>query len=912
MRAIAAVLAAAMCAVAAGAQTPEQRPGRVAGQVVDASTGSPVGDASVQIAGSSRGASTSIDGRFSITGVPEGAVSIVVRRLGFAPKTVTGVVVPGGGTVEQNVALRPAAVRLTSEVVTASAERGTVSEALDRQRTAIQIVNSVTAEQITRSPDADAAAAVSRVSGVTVQGGKFVFVRGLGERYTTMSLNGARIPSPEPEKREVPLDIFPSALLQSITTSKTFTPDQPGDFSGADVDLRTRDFPLRRVVSYSTSTGFNSAAGAALPVAPTTGPEWIGLAGSARRLPQDVRTATESPSATQADINRAIRSFRDVWTPRTGGAVPSTGAAISAGGQTPLGGLRLGYVASASYTRSQEVRRDETRALAVPDSRGGTRPYDVFRGQTGSIGVLWGGLLNLSTLLGPRTRIALNNTYNRSADNTASVDAGVREDFSYPTRRSLLDFVERSVRSNQLRVEHSLGESQQLALAVTSSGVRRSEPDRTEVQYVQETDPATGQPLPYALFSFNPDGARKTFGELREDALSGRVDYTLSVLRLGVAARATNRRSDTYSFSILSRNVPYSVREQSPEAIFSGPYVADTANAFYILRNSAGGSYTARDRVSAAYAMLTLSPREWLKIIGGARVEHANLTVTSASVLGGTNVARLNTTDVLPSLALTFALGESHNLRVSASQTLARPEYRELSPITYRDVLAERDIFGNANLKRTLIQNYDTRWEWYPRAGEVVSAGVFAKHFTQPIEQVDVATSGASQISFVNARAANDYGVEGELRLRMDRIARPLAPLTAFTNATVIRSRIDLSGDRLSALTNRVRPMVGQAPYVVNAGATWQSSSGRASGTVLYNIVGKRIVSAGVTPLPDTYEQPRAVLDASLQIPVFARVALKLDGKNLLDSPFEVRQGTVTRNRYRLGRAFGLGLRWQP
>lgn len=912
MRAIAAVLAAAMCAVAAGAQTPEQRPGRVAGQVVDASTGSPVGDASVQIAGSSRGASTSIDGRFSITGVPEGAVSIVVRRLGFAPKTVTGVVVPGGGTVEQNVALRPAAVRLTSEVVTASAERGTVSEALDRQRTAIQIVNSVTAEQITRSPDADAAAAVSRVSGVTVQGGKFVFVRGLGERYTTMSLNGARIPSPEPEKREVPLDIFPSALLQSITTSKTFTPDQPGDFSGADVDLRTRDFPLRRVVSYSTSTGFNSAAGAALPVAPTTGPEWIGLAGSARRLPQDVRTATESPSATQADINRAIRSFRDVWTPRTGGAVPSTGAAISAGGQTPLGGLRLGYVASASYTRSQEVRRDETRALAVPDSRGGTRPYDVFRGQTGSIGVLWGGLLNLSTLLGPRTRVALNNTYNRSADNTASVDAGVREDFSYPTRRSLLDFVERSVRSNQLRVEHSLGESQQLALAVTSSGVRRSEPDRTEVQYVQETDPATGQPLPYALFSFNPDGARKTFGELREDALSGRVDYTLSVLRLGVAARATNRRSDTYSFSILSRNVPYSVREQSPEAIFSGPYVADTANAFYILRNSAGGSYTARDRVSAAYAMLTLSPREWLKVIGGARVEHANLTVTSASVLGGTNVARLNTTDVLPSLALTFALGESHNLRVSASQTLARPEYRELSPITYRDVLAERDIFGNANLKRTLIQNYDTRWEWYPRAGEVVSAGVFAKHFTQPIEQVDVATSGASQISFVNARAANDYGVEGELRLRMDRVARPLAPLTAFTNATVIRSRIDLSGDRLSALTNRVRPMVGQAPYVVNAGATWQSSSGRASGTVLYNIVGKRIVSAGVTPLPDTYEQPRAVLDASLQIPVFARVALKLDGKNLLDSPFEVRQGTVTRNRYRLGRAFGLGLRWQP
>ena len=166
------------------------------------------------------------------------------------------------------------AAQLTAQMVTAAAERGSVSEALDAQRTATGVVSAVTAEQIAKSPDGDAAAAVKRVSGVTVQDGKYVFVRGLGERYTTSSLNGARVPSPEPEKRVVPLDMFPAGLLQSIKTAKTFTPDLQGDFSGALVDIKTREFPARRSFSFQAGSGYAAGAtGAQVASATSTGGE---------------------------------------------------------------------------------------------------------------------------------------------------------------------------------------------------------------------------------------------------------------------------------------------------------------------------------------------------------------------------------------------------------------------------------------------------------------------------------------------------------------------------------------------------------------------------------------------------------------------------------------------------------------
>jgi outer membrane receptor protein involved in Fe transport len=260
---------------------------------------------------------------------------------------------------------------------------------------------------------------------------------------------------------------------------------------------------------------------------------------------------------------------------------------------------------------------------------------------------------------------------------------------------------------------------------------------------------------------------------------------------------------------------------------------------------------------------------------------------------------------------LNFTLSDPHQIRVAASRTLARPEYRELSPILNRDVLGGQGFRGDTSLVRTLISNFDVRWEWYPNPGEMLSVALFAKHHDRPIEKVEVPTSGTSVLSFINAESAENFGVELEVRKELGNFAEFLNPLSVFGNLTLMTSEIRLGESAAASATNSNRPLAGQAPYIVNAGITYASNDSRASATVLYNRVGKRITAAGPNPLPDVYEMPRDVIDLSLRLPLFGSLGAKLDVKNLLDSPVEQRQGAVTRLRYTTGRVATLGLAWR-
>jgi len=906
----------ALCAAPAAAQTGF---GRVVGRVVDGETGQALTGAQVTVEGTNVGTLSGVDGRYILVRVPAGTHSLRVVYLGHGEKTVEGVVVPADEAVVQNVSLVSTAIELEGVTVSAARENGSVSAALNAQRSAVGVTSATTAEQIARSPDGDAAQAVQRVSGVTVRDGKYVFVRGLGERYTTTSLNGARVPSPEPEKKEVPLDLFPSGLLEAITTSKTFTPDQPGDFSGAAVNLKTRSFPARRMFQVSLSGGANSrATGKDIPFPVTTGGEWLGMAASKRTLPTQLTNVEDFSRLTQSDVNLLIREFPRDWLFNQQAGQPDVSGSLSFGGEDPLFGHRFGYAGALSYSRSQEAHQGEIRARAVPgDAQGTPVPYNTFVGNTGQTSVLWGGLLNLSTYLGRGTKLQLNGTYDRTADNSAHLDWGTLEEFQQvdSVRRTSMRYVERSVRSLQLRGEHQIGERQKVTWSGTSSAVSRTEPDRSDLAYGYEFAP-TGERLPLAWLGFIPEAAKRTSGDLSEDALSGQLDYELTLgeasVKVGGAYRDTQRDAHSVSYNLRALGLDAAQRAASPDDLFYGAYTDGNATKIALEPNSSGGTYSAKDRVSAGFAMLEVPIGSRLRVIGGARVERWNLEMaaepTSRAVV---DITRTNT-DVLPSLAMNVKLSENQTLRLSASQTLARPEYRELAPISYRDMLGEREVFGDSSLVRTLVRNYDARWEWYPTWDEVVSIGLFAKRFTDPIEQIDVATSGVSQLSFINARSATNYGVELELRKRLGFLSPGLEPLAFSANATLMRSRINTSNSTLSALTNDNRPMVGQAPYVVNAGLTYTSESDALSATLLFNVVGKRITSAAVTPITvDTYEQPRNLLDFSVRFPLKDGITGKFDAKNLLDAPYEELQGDVVRYRYTLGRTFSLGVNWK-
>ncbi|MGH7459490.1 MAG: TonB-dependent receptor domain-containing protein [Longimicrobiales bacterium] len=915
------VLVLAICAVASRASA--QETGRVVGRVVDATTGAGITSAAVQVVGKQIGVLTAVDGRFVLPAVPAGTVTLRVSSIGFAAKVVTGVVVEAGGVVEQSITLETEAIQVDVLEVTAAAERGSVNRALDQQRTATAIVNAITAEQISKSPDGDAAAAVQRVAGVTLMDNKFVQVRGLGERYTTTSLNGARIPSPEPEKKLVPLDLFPSGLLETITTSKTFTPDQPGDFTGASVDIKTREFPAELTQSLSTSFGWNSAAsGRTIFAAPIAGGEWLGFSAAERGLPAELRAAGNfSGNPSQTEINTFVNSLRNAWSPNGANGRPNTSLGYSIGGNGPVFGQQLGYVLSGTYSYGQEVRENERRAQAQPGTDGGTNEFDRYDGSTGRTSVLWGGVLNASTLLGSHSRIALNTTYNRSADNEARQETGKSENYGgLPLQVTRLRYIERSVGSAQLLGEHEFGDRSRITWAMTGSGVSRAEPDRSEFVYAIEKDPVTNAPLPPVWFSTANEGAVRTFGDLTEHAYEGTFNYRLALgsarqnqVKVGGLFRTTHRDSDNRAYSITAQTLDRASRELQPEQIFDGRFAGPGMSVFRVLPLFQGGSYTADDRLLAGYMLVDWGLGERVRLITGARVEYSDVELVTEPTVGAPIATNPSYTDVLPAVTLNYQLSDRQNLRFSASQTLSRPEYRELAEFQYRDVIGGDNIIGNADLGRTLVKNLDLRWEFYPSSGEVLSIAAFGKFFQDPIERVYLGTSGTRIISFLNAKGAQNYGVELEARKRLGFLNERLESLTGFVNATLMQSEIEI-GDESSGASriNDKRAMVGQSPYVINAGLTLAPAEAGYSATLLYNVVGKRIVNASERPLPNVFEQSRHALDLALRLPVYGPVSAKLDVKNLLDSSYEVTQGTVTRERYNAGRVIAAGISWRP
>jgi TonB-dependent receptor len=383
-------------------------------------------------------------------------------------------------------------------------------------------------------------------------------------------------------------------------------------------------------------------------------------------------------------------------------------------------------------------------------------------------------------------------------------------------------------------------------------------------------------------------------------------------VKLGGLYRSTDRDADSRAYSISAAAAPLSVRELGAEQLFDGRFTQGAQSVFDLAPLGQGGSYDATDRLNAGYLMTVLAFTDRIRFIGGARVEHDKVEVNASSTLGSRVSTQKNWTDVLPSAAVNLKLTETQSLRLSVSRTLARPEYRELSPIISRDVIGGDNVQGDPDLQRTRIANADLRWEWYPSSGEVVSIALFGKQFDKPIERVyRPVGSGARTVFYLNADGADNYGVEVELRKSLAFMTGALEPLTAFTNVTVMESKIKL-GETSASATNKDRRMVGQSPYVVNAGLTYAPLRGRTSATLLINRIGERIEAAGDQPLPDVIERARTAVDFSLRFPVINAISGRIDAKNLLDDPYETVQGTVIRESYRSGRVFQLGLVYRP
>jgi hypothetical protein len=885
---------------------------------------------------------TEADGRFRFTVAPA-TYRVIFSYQSYSVLSRDAVVVGPGATVELSVTLTPKPLQLQGVDVKGEEVHGTEGSALTQQRKAPFVSDAVTAEQISKTTDSNAAEALQRVTGLSVVDGRYVYVRGLGERYSSTQVNGASVGTPEPNKRVVPLDIFPSSALDQVTVQKTYTPDQEGEFAGGLIQLRTRDFVEGKAFAQNLSTGYSAGTLSRKRLTYSGGSlDFLGFDDGTRSLPGIVARiaggqrlpglATRfTPGLTPEELRTVSRSFSRVFWPQSETGRPNYSYAASYGRGLNLLGRRVGLLASGSWSNGYtNVVRDFNAYRGTSTS---LEPFYLYKVHESARHVLGGGMASVSAQLHPNHTIRFRSLYTRQTDDNVRVTEGPNQD--YGTDRvqiTSLDFVERGVFSSVLSGEHSFKRLQNLGVdwKASYSASSRDEPDRRETRY--ESDGHGGLKL-----SERNAPITYVFGHMSEYDRSAQVNLTQPFpfpgsgggrFRMGAWTRHRNRVSQFRRFLFQNDKARYALDTHlPPESLLVD---ANIDQDIFLIQEETreNDTYRAEHSLNAAYVVGELPLRSNLRVLGGARVERSRQAVETKSPFVTTVVptdVRLEETDLLPAANLTYRLQENMNVRGGYSVTLSRPELREMSPFDMYDYDTGYSEIGNPGIRSTRIQNYDVRWEFYPGTRELVAVSGFRKVLFQPIENIVEGASGGYILSPRNGRDGRLAGFELEVRTGFRRVWDALDRLLPVPGSTSALDRWALSANysrvessvRVRVSTDptghpiyREGPLQGQSSYALNLGVYYGTA--RTEGAILYSAFGNRLaqVGAGAYPnaLPDIYEVPLQSLDATFAKRINHLFQLKLSVENLLDRSVEFRQLDKVTRRVSPGRSYGLSL----
>ncbi len=910
--------------------------GSIYGKVVTLETGEPISKANVAIENSDIKTDTDLDGVYKIVNVPAGKFRLIVSKQGYLTSIVSDVDVFANKSTEINVALKfigtdtstglnekqgSSVVHLGSVEVTAKKSMSTVAGLIANQRKSPTIGSSIAGEQIRRSPDANAADALKRVTGLTVVNDRYVYVRGLSERYSNTRLNNSSLSSPEPDKWIVPLDIFPAGLLDNIVVTKTFTPELPGDYTGGSIQLTTKDFTesftakLTTSFSYEPGVTFND-------VKTYDGGkfDFLGFDDGTRALPENLRKASKNRKVveggifgggfTDQELEQFGESFSNIWTPYTKKSFLNQSYSLSLGNQVNFLNRPLGFITALTYKNGYSVDdRDQYYYIKGANDeleiRHHYQDYQITKSN-----VLIGGIFNTTWKISPTNKIALRTMFNRISDDQVRLYSILpNRDHNADEKSITLQWVERSLLSVQLSGERqmSFGNSE-LNWQIGYSWANRYEPDRREVLYESRIGEDN-----YRLADESQSGSR-FFSVLNDNNFD--VDISLNFpleqwlsrqgkLKIGGNFIIKDRNIDSRRFRFKPETAHGINIYQDIEDILIPENIGPTG--FQLEEDTRStDNYKGEQIIDSGYAMVDMPIIPKLRLVTGARVEFSDQKVTTFDLFSPTDepiIGQVKTTDVMPAVNLTYSFTDNMNVRAAASQTISRPSFRELSKFEFTDI-GGRAIIGNPDLKRALIQNYDLRWEWYTGITEYLTFAVFYKRFKDPIEKTLKITSAELTSSWQNAKSAYNYRAEIELRESFKFINPSLYRLILTGNLAIIKSKVTLYPGGYE--TSKERALQGQSPYVINLMATYILPKLETDISVLYNRFGRRISEVGVAGTPDIYEEPYNRLDLVLSQQLTSRVAIKFSAKNLLDPEIEFSQGDKIQETYRDGRTFTL------
>ena len=917
------------CEVGADNHETQQRI-KIAGIVVDSDTELPVTAVTIRVADSQIRTTTDETGAFSLE-LPVGTYKIHASAPFYNTYVVTDLEIKAGETPEPlRVLLVPRVVKLDAIKMPVQLSQASERGLLEQRMRSSRIEDSISTEEISRLPASSAGEAIKRVTGVSIVGGRYVFVRGLGERYSNTLLNNVEIPSPEPNRRVVPMDIFPASLLASLQTVKTFSPDQPGGFAGGSVQVFTKDFPEELTMSLSMSTGFNTqATGAEGLIYPGGNFDFLGFDDGSRKLPNIIQDrAADVPirergrftpaGFTPAEIQEFGQSFENVWSPERQALPINQGYKFSLGNSNTIFGKQFGYLGVISYGNSHSYGTQVRNAfrIGLNETLSPVTSYDVER--TGNE-VEWGTVLNTSLRFSPEHLTSLRTLFTHTAEDETRTWEGFNADRNTDMRSTRLRYVERQLFSGQLAGTHdfNFGEpaleapeqpDMSMEWRLTYSRAARDEPDTRENIYEDRGDGT------YTFRDVTQSGSRFFF-DLEDDEYNARVDWkfrvgTEGLFKFGGLLRDRARTFDVRRFRFLPADrVDATVNlSESPEILFQSQNIAPRV---FELRESTRSTdnYLADHNIYSGYMMLDLPLSAKWQVMTGVRLESSDQEVTTYDPFAATRKeinANLETLDWLPGLNVTYRLTERMNLRLAASRTITRPDFRELAPFEFTDFVGGRTILGNPDLERTQIDNFDFRWETFPQIGGILAVSAFYKRFQKPIEQI-VQPQAEVRITYENAEGAHNYGLEIEARQNLGVLTDALRKFSINTNAALISSQVVLPED-VGIQTSSERPLQGQCPYIVNISVGFEDPNWGISSAVAYNIFGRRLSEVGNHGVPDVYEQPRGQLDVSFSRMLANHFKFSVSAKNLLNPYVHYKIGEATYLEYKLGRSFSFGI----
>ena len=887
---------------------------KVTGKVIDEHNAITLPGAAVEVVGGETVVHADLDGVYQLT-LPAGTHQIKVSFSGYRDK-VLEVRAAAGETVRADAVMSLPSVKLTEEItVTAEAGPAATSQAaamVERRKAGI-ISEALAREEMSQNADSDAAAAMTRVTGVSVVEGQYVFVRGLGERYSNTTLNGAVLPTTEPDKRVVPLDLFPTGLVGQVKVTKSYLPDRPAEFSGGLLEIEPINFPPEATFSVSVSGGWNSRATFKdIDKYPGSGTDWLGFGGGTRSLPSAIpdeklveRGILGSGFSSQELVGFA-QEFDNVWEPRSGTGRPDSSFSILAGNSWN----KLGAVASVSYNYKNRFRSERQQIYNLGAGQTGLRPTNDFDFRYSTVKATLGAVGNVAYRFSGSHRVALENFYTNSGRDETRTFEGYQDDKGVPLRNTRLFWLQESVLSSKLSGEHFFPflSNGRVDWRFTYSRATRDEPNLREVLY--EFDPVQD----VFKWSNESQSGLRMFNELTDQSYEGGGDLSfffpsfgqrLMSVKVGGGYTYRDRFFSSRRIRLKPDRLVGVDLTASPETLFAPENLGDSFRLEEDTRLT--DRYDAEHTILAGYLMADVPLTERFRFVGGARVEYSDQAVLTRDLFDPTLPSirsTLENTDVLPGINLVYSLGTGTNLRLAVSQTVNRPEFRELAPYEFTDIVGGRGVVGNPDLERALIRNADLRWEWFPASGaadgEVFALSAFYKDFDKPIEKVVEATA-AFRTSFANALGARNFGLEVEARKALGGL------VLVGLNYTFVSSEIDLERGAGQIQTNLDRPLAGQSKNIVNGMVELRSARRDLSARLLFNWFDDRISEVGALGIPDILEEGRASVDLVLTKRL-GPYTLRVSGEDLTNAETRFTQGGQFQRAFSMGRSISLGV----